>query len=133
MATVALFLGGLFFLRKKKLARTVPVMWFGAGAGVNAFLLGLFSTGAGWIATTLGPWVGGAIVVLVGAAVWMSLQLGHDLWPRNKGAASRTTAVVALFLPMLATMIGDGWIPTLILTVGAAINGAGGALTDLLF
>ncbi|MEK6443671.1 hypothetical protein [Pseudonocardia sp. T1-2H] len=132
LVAVVLFAVGLFFLRKKKLARTVPVLWLGAGAGVTGAILDWFNTGVGWAATFGGKFLGGAIVVLAVGVVWLTLNLGHDLHPKHKGAATRATAYSALFLCPLASMLG-GKLPEFLLALGHAVNNAGGAAVAWIF
>jgi hypothetical protein len=131
MVAGLMFIAGLFFHRKKKLPRLVPILWFGAAAGVTGWILDVFHTGVGWVGSVTGAFIGVGVLLFC-AILWLVLTLGHDFHPKHKGAAGRSTAFAALFLPLLATSV-DGNLPKLILGLGHAINQGGSALAGLVF
>lgn len=101
----ALFIIGTFFtFAVKKLPRFSTVCYFMAACGATGWILDIFQTGAGWI-TTMSAFLIAPVVLLTGASLWLILRIGHDLWPKNKGAANRQTVLAALFLPLILTMV----------------------------
>jgi hypothetical protein len=90
-------------LWKDRLPKITALLMLAAGAGITGGVIGrLMQRGVDWAAGWVGQLTSQAIGVAVPAvlAVVFTVLFIHDMWPHHP--ATRVTAVVAFFVPVLA-------------------------------